>query len=292
MKRTLAIVVALAVGSLLIGLAGPAARAQEDRAEESPTSGKDPDARRNRVDVVGMGVFVPDPDSRFGRPYYGNQKGTLLALRVVRPGKTILRLDAESSTLKAFTDDRDTVLAKPGKGGRFDERWLGPFPQISDDRHAVVFDVRSEKLPAPGSASLTLRADVVLVCGSDLKTSSVDTKLADDAAFDFGPVSVTVDKVRKVERGGKDAWAVSLRSDRSVVEAVREWSLLEDGQAVKFAPMGRWSTGQRHYYTFSLDGDPAGRTFTFQATYYAKTETLTIPVDRTVGLGLAPKAGD
>jgi hypothetical protein len=292
MKRTLAALVALAAVAVLLGLAGPFALAQDDRPDDTPQADKDPDAKRNRVDVVGLGVFVPDPTNRFGQPYYGNQKGTILALRVVRPGKTILRLDKDSSTLKAFTDDRNTVLSKPGKGGRFEDRWLGPFPQISDDRHSLVFDIRAEKLPAPGASALTLQADVVLVCGSDLKTSSTDTKLAADAVFDFGPIPVTVDKVRKVEQSGKDVWAISLRSNRSVVEAVREWSLLEDGEAVKFTPMGRWRAGDRHYYNFSLDADPADRTFTFQATFYAKTETLTLPVNKTVGLGLAPKADD
>lgn len=242
------------------------------------------------VTVVGIAVGKPNVSDTYAdlmgltlRP------GTAVYFRIIRKDKVLIFVDETASKLASFTDDKGTVLAKPGSVDRLKNWWLGAFSEISEDGHVYHFSIVSDtKTPAPGARTLQAKAVIVLFCGSDEKTEKQkDVALKVNTKITVGPIQMTISKIWQEERGDEKLTAVTLESDKRFYPIRKLEFLGPDGKAIETLNLGEGSTSMGGKLTYD-------RTFglksqvdkvTVRITYFAKTEKLTVPVDVNVGVG-------
>lgn len=261
---------------LLSGL-GPEAAAQ--------TAGKK--KAKAAVSIGGLSIARPVKGDKFGRSMaFGLQAGTNVSLRVSIPGLQIIELDRDVSMLRKFTDDKGTVLAKPGKGGGF-KSWLGPFAHIAEDGHSCAPSIRSAKLPVAGAARLTVDATLALVCGESPKTSKCEVALKQGAAVKLGPIDAKVSEIGKPQFGQMKA-EVTFTSSRSF-EAIRKLVFLDSGgKEIKSRRAGGGRTTIAGASTYSLSYGLARKVdkVTIKVDYWGGIEKVSVPVKLNFGLGL------
>jgi len=239
------------------------------------------------VRVGGLSVARPVKGDKFGRSMAsGLQAGTNVSLRVSIPGRQIIELDRAASTLTKFTDDKGTVLAKPGKGGGF-KSWLSPFTHIAEDGQSCAPDIRSKKLPAAGATRLAVDATLVFVCGQDPKTAKCEAALTKGAAVKLGPIDAKVSKVGKPQFGRMKV-DVTFTSTRSF-DAIRKLTFLGgDGKEIKSrrASSGRSTLGDVSTYSLSYGLASKVDKVIVKVDYWGSVETVTVAVKLNFGLGL------
>jgi len=240
------------------------------------------------IEAVGLTIAKAKPGDKFGGSYLiGRPAGVAIILRLVEPNRSIVALDAEASRLTSFVDDKGTDLSAPKKGASgFGSDWLGSFPDIGKDGHSCQFEVRGH-LPAKGAAKLSLRAEIVYRCGTGAETIASTTQLTKGAAFPFGPVNVTIDEVKDAS-WGQSKMTFTLKSDKTF-EAVKSVTFLDaEGKEIKHSAMGsgRMGFGKKFTYTRSFGLHRKVEKVTVKVEYYSKIETVRMPLDLTVGVGL------
>ena len=240
-----------------------------------------------KVEVAGLSVARPMPGDKFGRSMArGIDSGTTVALRIVQPAKTMVRVDEDASKLEAFADDQGTDLSKTAS--RFGPRWLS-WGSFSEDGHTYRFSiVNSKKVPAAGTKHVHVKARIAVECGSDVKTAEAkDVALKKGTALTVGPLKMTVGDVK--DGGFQSKMTVEL-SSKQPFTAVRKVTFLgPDGKVIKHrgAGSGSWSVfGKAKTYTVSYGLAEKVDTVTVRFEYYGKVEKITVPIDVKVGLGL------
>jgi len=239
------------------------------------------------VQVVGLSIFRPDPTGKSLSYVLGRRSGTTLHVRVARQDKTIISLDRNASKLSSFTDDKGTVLSETKKR-RWGSDWLGSWPRISDDGHSCMLKISSPKTPAAGASKLIVKADIVLACGSDIKTAEQkDFALTKGSKLTVGPVPMKVQSV-KDSSFGKAKMRVELISSKSF-DAVKALTFIgADGKEIKYDSLGEGTSGIAGKMTYSkaIGLHKKVDVVTVKVTYYQKIEKLTVPLNLTVGVGL------
>ncbi|MHC4981840.1 MAG: hypothetical protein ACYTF6_01565 [Planctomycetota bacterium] len=273
--------VTIVVSSVLLGALVTGQKAS--RAQEAgQAKGDEPE-----VVVAGIEVFRPDPSEKQGRSFiFGRLAGTTIHLLVKIPRGSIVAVERGASVLKEFADDKNKPLGKPG-GDDFTGGWLGSFVKIAEDRRSCTLQIESDELPSAAARELRVRANLVLTCGSNAKTSRKNVTLEKGKRFMLGSLPVEIADVgeSKWQPGGL---AVELVSSRNF-KLIRELTAVgPDGKPISVSKVSssRSSIGKEVTYTARYELDKKVTSATFKVSYFEKTENVSVPIDLTVGVGL------
>ena len=284
MKRIALPFVAAALGAIaltiVLALPSPKSSVAADQGESRP-------AGDTKVKVAGLRVARPDKNDKYGGSMaFGLQTGVGVFVRIEQPGRQIIDLDEKASNLKAFTDDKGTVLGKPGKPG-FGDSWLSGFPHIADDHQSCTPEILSKKLPAAGARELTIQGTIALVVGSNEKTAKIETVLKKGKKVKLGPVDAEISEVGDPDWGDKKL-VVTFRGSESF-DAIREVIFKgPDGKVIESGGAGSSSMtmGSKSVYTRSFGLAKKVDKVAIEIKYFDKLETVKVPLDLKVGLGL------
>ena len=245
-----------------------------------------PAAAKIQVEPVEIQVARPKAVKDHGLSLFG-QKGTSLKLLIVLPGKNIIATDTAGCKLTTFADDKGTDLSKTrGWGSR--PGWLeSSSPPISKDGQACIMELRSDAAPAKGAGKIILKAKLALKCGSGEKTHTEKVAMKAGTLIKFPPAPMKVGLVRDGDWGGMKM-TFTVTSDKST-ESIKKVALLgPDGKEIKHRQLASGQSsfmGKTTYettYGLVEKADP----LSVKITYYTKMESVAVPVDISVGVGL------
>ncbi len=237
------------------------------------------------VEVTGLSVAKPDQANKYNQSKAANiPAGTHIFFEIADDTRNFIKLDAKASKLSAFLDNKGTDLAKTKKKGwGSSPNWLGSFPKITDDQHAVRFEIKSAACPTKGATKLTVGATMVLLAGSDLTTEKqIDVEFKLDGKITIGPVPFEIKRIEK----GWGSWerAVTLFTNQPV-DGIKSIKFFDaEGKEIESKQTSKSTSNKNINLTYSLKKKVDKATIEIQ--YYQKVETLNVPVKRDIGVGL------
>jgi hypothetical protein len=274
--------------SLLVGSAAPTT-SQEPKArtkKAAAAKAKAAAAGKAEVQLVRLSVSKPARPRAdgVGPPLGAGLKGTSLSLCVVIPGRHVVGCDLDACKLAQFIDDKGTVLLRPDAP----RTWSG-YSKAESEPHALILELSGDEVPAPGAATISLKADVVILCGSGEKTAEkTDIALVTGTKFSVGPFAYTIESTREVDLG-ESKCLLTLESGQPFDEAIREISFLDPaGKPMKsqLYSNGRGVNNGIQIYNGMFGLDRKVEKVTMRIVYFEKFERMHVPVDVTTGLGL------
>jgi hypothetical protein len=205
---------------------------------------------------------------------------TSVALEVRLKGKQLLlqAVDSSKSKVTEFKDDKGTDLLPK-------EAFFKPSfsqVQVARDRSAVVVSYYSSAAaPVKGATKVTIKGELLLVCGSEEKTTDekeVEMKAKTEAKL--GDFTIKID----TEKGfGNSGGSFTLTSDKPNFKSLQVKDA--DGKAVETFTFGTpYFFNKKWNMAYSLRKQVAKPKISI--TYYSKEETVKVPVDVSIGLGL------
>lgn len=260
------------LSALSVLAAGTALLAAEDK--------KDADDRASAKFQVTRLEIRNYPPPKPGTFAFVNNGMTLDVL--VKPsGKHLTGVDFKASKLESFTDDKKTDLHTKSGGlfGSGGSDWLNEFfVQYSPEGDAVTLQVKSNAKPAKGAEKILLKASLVLRMGKDEKTTEkkeIAFKANEEAAV--GPFKV------KISQFGNQFNVISSEENLKSIEVVDE-----NGKEVKLGPPGRMRqmNGGKTEYHYSYFLFQKTAKVSIKASYFEKVESVKVPMELQVGLGL------
>ncbi len=215
-------------------------------------------------------------------------EGTSLKLLVSAPGRSLMSMDWAQCKLTSFRDDKQTDLADRRPWGKR-PGWIGPVsPRISKDRQMCVVEVRSPRGPAAGAKQIILTGRLALRSGSAVKTARQPAmKLVRGSVISAGPIALKVASVRTDGWGGaKMILTLSSAESTDVIEAIT--FVGPDGKAIPHSVLstGRRGVGDKTTYEITYALDRKADAIGVKVAYYSKVETLIVPLDISIGVGL------
>lgn len=251
-----------------------------------------PDGGGIDVDVVSLtlGKPLPKPVARelmtFVKP------GTDITLLLSAPDKRMIGLDRRASRLTALADDKGTDLTK-GKGLSSARNWL-KWPKFTADGHHGTVRIEADGLPAPNAGRVVVAGTLAVLCGSNEKEAvQKGLELVKGAKLTAGPVPMSISSVQ--EQPGRNRRTVTF-SYRGPDDAIRSIRFLDEagkelkadrGVRTSFS-MGGAVSRSREWH-LPLEAKEVG----VKVAYFEKVETVNVPVDLSIGVGLGagqPKA--
>jgi len=207
---------------------------------------------------------------------------TALDVTLTAPGKYVLGVDAKASKLGQFSDDKQTKLYS---GDRIGVSWLSEFAQVTPDGEQCTVHLNAQAPPAKGAGKVVVKGTVVLLCGADEK--SADKK------------EIAVKKDQKETAG---AFTLQVINDGAAFGGP-QIAVISDKQNLKgaefFDARGEPIKLQLEPYRQTFFGGP-GKTqhglvstlpkkadaVSVKVVYFNKVESLEVPLDLSVGVGL------
>ena len=226
-----------------------------------------------------------------------------VSMLLSRPDRNLIAFDAKASKLLSLTDDRKTELMKETGGipTGFDvgNGEQSPFQgKIGEEGHRCLVRLRAPRTPAPGATKVTIKADLVLKCGTAEK--AVEQK-------DFAPklgskVTVGPEPMEVGEGYGGDNLGAAAFGPGGVTGEMSIWLchsaptpppaiksiafLDAEGNPIKSwvaTPTASFGPGKPFQTQYGLEKKVDS--LTVKVTYYEKVETLTVPVSIETGVG-------
>lgn len=236
------------------------------------------DKKSAKIQVTSLSISKAPPPKPGTFMLQGN--GLLMDIMISLPGRFITGLDAKASKLDRFTDDKDNALFKKS-GGLFGggANWLNEYAiRFDPDGESVVLQVKGTSTPAKDAEKILLKASLNLKYGSEDKTTDAKAlTLKAKAEADIGPF-----KVRVGQFGNIEIWS----SD----ENIKKVEFLDDkGKPIMTGLPGRNrnpSTKERLSYGYSYFLLGKRDKLSIKIHYFTKVETIKVPLDLRVGLGL------
>jgi hypothetical protein len=225
------------------------------------------------IRVVGVGLGANGTELR----PFNERPGTTVALAVQAPrGSGIVDVDDDNSRVEAFTDDKGLTL--------LEEARVGPFPKVSADGSAALFEVEVRARPSAGAASVTVQGSVALTLAGGSKPVRVNAvRLEPNQTFKVGTTTMTV-TTAKVE---DDDTRISIGLPRSVLLTVRDIRFFD----AKNAPIEGHRNGSGYMNEkaeVDLTAKTKDKTITIEFELWQNLRTLKVPFTAQAGLGVAP----
>lgn len=245
------------------------------------------EASKARVSACGLRIVA--------EPYGGADEmrafnwfpGVTVVLQVAHPGGGLIGFDEDGSKLDAFTDDQGNSLVIERD---FVNDGFSAFPRFSSDAKVALVELNAAGIPA--AKARELRAKGTLVFRRATKPATVrqeNVSLKKGTQFEVGPFKF------KIENAGKPDWgeeplAVELQSQQNL-DAIKAVKFLDaQGQAIESNRAGRGSFGMPGSMTYSVEYNLAREveTVTMEIAYWENIETVEVPFDLKVGVGMSP----
>lgn len=216
----------------------------------------------------------------FGEP------GLELKLAVLVPGKPILEVDADSSRLVRFVDDKGTDLAAGAPKGFFS--WVSLDTAFREEPiESAMLQIKTGTLPADGAGRVELEAVIALRSAEGEQKKQARVALQKGQAIEHGPVPM---KVSNVSEGGFGGGALKVDISSEVpLTAVKAFEFLDAaGVVLEVSDNGKssMSMGDRTTYTRSFGLPEKVDAVTLRIVSYEKVETVELPVSIAFGPGL------
>jgi hypothetical protein len=219
------------------------------------------------VRAVRLQVSAPEPAS-------GDQRETpgklFVTFRVTAADREFVGFD-RASKIGEFTDDKGTDLSAGNP-------LQSVFFQPSNDHKSIDLQLYT-KTPAPKARELRFKADLKLLVGVGIETSSETVAFAPGTETTVGPVKVRC-------TGTREAPALSVNYIREQLKDIE----FEDGnatalKAVKTSGAGQ-TNGDRLMWRQDYRLDRAPAKLTVRVRSYKSIEAINVPADLKFGLGL------
>lgn len=234
------------------------------------------------------------PGTKRRATFWLANSGTALYGRF-RVDRTLLRCDEKASRLAAFSDKAGRDLTAAPEGQEINPSFSGNKPlevELSSDPHEGRFIVRGYRTPTPGATELRMEADLVCTAGSDRRTAvQKDVSLKPGASATAGPVRLSV--ISADELPGEFKRRIVEHSSRPFDRALVFQPTAIPIETVEFvAPTGKVvqtvsgrGIPDDHPLHVVLRVPETSRV-DVRVTYYEDAETIRIPLQASVRLGL------
>ena len=250
------------------------------------------------VRVLALQIGRPIPQEERMQLNLGIPQGTSLTLEVAKKDKVIVSLDKNASELTSFTDDKNTNLAE-SRGRMMQQPWLSPFVKISEDGHHLICEINAASVPKTGAREIRLKANIVLICGSEEKTQEQQNfSLKPGSTLTIGPVPMKIEKPGEHDMpfGSGASFGMGQQKVKTKFKLTSEVNpekikrlafLAPDGREIPYSTLASGSGGfgpkPTYWKIFGLH-EKADRV-TVRVTYYDATERITVPIDMNIGVG-------
>lgn len=194
--------------------------------------------------------------------------------------KNLTGIDFKASKLESFTDDKKNNLYKKA-GGFFagTSDWLNEYgAQYAPEGNAVTIQMKTSVPPGKGAEKLLIKASLVLRSGKDEKaTDKKEIALKANEEATVGAFKV------KVGQFGNQFNVISAEENLKSIEV-----LDDKGKEIKIGPPARlrMMKGEKTEFIYSFYIFQKTPKFSIKINYFDKVETVKVPVDLQVGLGL------
>jgi hypothetical protein len=237
------------------------------------------DKKAGKIQVVSLSIYKmppPKPGTFMAIP-----NGLNMEVMISLPSRHITGVDAKGSQLDRFTDDKDNVLFKKG-GGLFGTElpWVQEYGiRFNPEDESVTVMIHGTNPPGKGAEKILLKGALNVRCGSDAKvTDAKEMAMKPKEEAEVGPFKVRV---------GQFGSAVEVLSNE---ENIKNVEFLDDkGKAIMTGQPNRVLFPSQkgkitHHYNYFLAGKRDK--FSVKIHYFTKVETVKVPLDLRVGLGL------
>jgi hypothetical protein len=241
------------------------------------------DKPKTAVQVVGLQVAKPLPGDKRRQSLTGRKTGTVLTLKVSRPDKYFLGLDAKASRLEEFADDRGTGLVT--ESSRLLRTWLDGQTWVTRDGRDCLFDLLGLRTPARGARELRVKASLVLKCGRGAVTEEhAAFALQKGGKLTVGRVPLTISNVQV----DPNATYVTFTTPRNPEKIAAVQFLDADGKEIETHNLARSVIGflGNAVYETTYGLKKSVRVVTVRIKHFRQVERLTVPVDVTASVGL------
>ena len=214
---------------------------------------------------------------------FGNE-GIRFVLVLTQPDQMILGVDEEASKVVSAVDGKGNDLTEDGG-----HKWINAFfSKISSNRHKIAIPAEFITLPAPGTTTIHLKANVVLYCGGNEKTQEIKPfEIAKGLSTTISKHSLEIkaqesgfvvgqdkDKIQclGVTLGDKGVWVKSI-------------DFIDDaGKVIKTREDGSSGGGNVVEKSFTIDKDI--KSLGIRVVYFDTIQDVTRPIDLRLGVGL------
>ena len=197
---------------------------------------------------------------------------TSITLIVKQPDKRIVSIGFARTKITTFRDDKNT---DPKRLQRNRDLFMNSATLFKDGR--ISLDVKSNILPATGATKLFVKGAVALEVASDEKVlEEKNFKLQAGVTARLGPIQVE----SKGFQNGQTQ--VDVYFTTNILKSVQ--FLDKNEKVLPMKRVGFGGFGVQFHENFALTGKIEA--VTVRVTYFSKTQTVIVPLDLSVGLGL------
>jgi len=253
---------ALAVG---VALCAPLSHADEkDKADATKPT-------KTSLEITYLSISRKIDDKNFG----WSSDSMSLTLKVAMPGKILLGVD-DTSKVSELKDDKGKSLITTD----FWPTSFGTSPTISNDRNSMLVYVNSRATPTKGASKITLKGNLVALCGKDEKTTEakeVEMKLSKEGVK-IGDYTLKVTQEKGFGTNGASfsiTWTGNHIKSATIKDA--------DGKEVETYTYAPYKFANQWNQSFTLKKVVAKPKITI--TYYTTQEKVTVPVELSFGIG-------
>lgn len=280
---------------LVVGLAGGLCAVAAEPAATGPATAP---ATQPATEVLMLQVLRPlGPGRELKERIFNSEtvsfgdtsSGVKIVLQVPMPADVVDF--PKTISLSTFTDDKGTYL---GFGERHvvDRMQVRGDPPVAmmADRSRCIVKVYSERLPDPGATELHLKGKFVVRVGRGEKQFTQHGLLFRlGRTIEAGPVKLTITNLSEPYRGQPlDGLNVTFAADESLVQLKKLAFSDSEGKPVEFAEQSRGNAADNPGGQASLSALLTRRPGSAEVsiTCYEKVETVEIPIDLKVKVGL------
>jgi hypothetical protein len=240
-------------------------------------AGDDDKTKQVKATVEGTMLQVNKKLDQKNYPFSG--ASVSLSALVSLTGKQILSVDSAASKLTEFRDDKDTDFLKAA--GFFKPSFRQN--ALATDRASVVVGVGVFGTgPAKGASKILVKGSLVLICGTDEKTTDEkEVEMKDKAEATVGDFSIKVTQ-EKGFGGSGASFTITANSPSLKTVNVKD----ADGKTVETMTFGAPFQNFDKKWTASYTLKKVVAKPKISITYFSKEEKVTVPVDLGVGVGL------
>jgi hypothetical protein len=224
------------------------------------------------IRVTGLGLGASGTELK----PFNESPGTTLALAIEAPkGTGIVTVDDDASKLESVADDKGQSLLEEGR--------IGPFPKISEDGSAALFEVEVRGRPSAGASSVSVQGTVAMtLAGGSKPFRAANVKLDANQTFKIGSTTLTISDP-KVE---DEETQFTVNLPRSLLTTIREIRFFD----AKNGPVEGHRRGSGYFnekaeLELSVKSKEKAITIEFDVWQNLKTAKFPFAVD--AGLGMA-----
>lgn len=215
--------------------------------------------------------------------------GTSVSLLVTRPEGGIINLDRDTSSVKAFTDDKGKDLMA-AESNSFSSGGIEMMPSISKDGTACLFEVKVPGTPTKGAANVKLAGELAFQVASkteQLKSPKVAIKIGEKVTL--GSITFEIQSIGKPTWSDQYNYSITLQSTDDL-STIKDLAFLDaNGTPIKSSRGSTSSFGGmgKTQYSWEYQMNDPGEHVIISATRWTDMQMVKLPFNVEAGIGLS-----